>query len=224
MAKPHLERRALEHRKNGAGIKEIARMLSVSPSTVSFWCRNIALSPSQQMSLAKRAQSRGVGGLLAHAEKLRTKRQKVTLEHEQRGMAMVEALSDRDITMVGIGLYWGEGYKRGSQEFGFTNSDPKMVTFYIRWLSKVFDVKKSDLILRISINNRYRNDENRLITYWAQHTGVAEKQFTRTSFINAKSKSLSQKPRDYYGTLRIKVRRGTNFRRTILGAIKKLGA
>jgi hypothetical protein len=55
-------------------------------------------------------------------------------------------LNSRDIYCIGLGLYWGEGYKTGNQEFGFTNSDPKMVCFYIYWLESTFGVKKSELM------------------------------------------------------------------------------
>lgn len=222
MAKPELKTRAILLRKNGHGIKEIARMLKVSPSTASFWCRDMQLSPQQQAGLSKRSERQSTSSLLAYAELIRARRM-VNVENERKcGARLVSSLTARDITMVGIGLYWGEGYKRGSEEFGFTNSDPDMIRFYLAWLAVLFDVKKEDLIFRVSINQVYRSRERTILSFWSKLLKVPVTQFTKTSFIRAQSKSLANRPTEYHGTLRVKVRRGTAYRRQILGAIDSL--
>lgn len=222
MAKYELKTKAISLRKNGGGIKEIARILKVSPSTVSFWCRDMRLNLSQQVNLSKRSARQSTASLLAYAEQVRTRRIAAVLKAQEQGSQLVSSLTERDITMVGIGLYWGEGYKRGSEEFGFTNSDPNMIRFYLAWLAVLFDVKKEDLIFRVSINQVYRSRERTILSFWSKLLKVPVTQFTKTSFIRAQSKSLVNRPTEYHGTLRVKVRRGTAYRRQVLGAIAAL--
>lgn len=50
--KPKEREKAIELRKEGRSVKEIARLLNVSSSTVSLWVRHIQLSPSQKQRLA----------------------------------------------------------------------------------------------------------------------------------------------------------------------------
>ncbi len=119
-------------------------------------------------------------------------------------------------------MYWGEGYKKGNQEFGFTNSDPKMITFYIKWLRMVFAVTAKDLVLRVSINDLHRNRIDEVQDFWVRSTGISISQFTAPSLIKTKSLKNYSNHGDHYGTLRVKVRRGTRMRRQILGAIESI--
>jgi len=66
---------------------------------------------------------------MRYSESLRQQRIAATKISTQKGKDDLGSLSDRDIYCIGLGLYWGEGYKQGSQEFGFTNNDPQMILF-----------------------------------------------------------------------------------------------
>jgi hypothetical protein len=140
----------------------------------------------------------------------------------KEGGQMVGRMSERDVLMVGLGLYWGEGYKKGNQEFGFTNSDPAMIKFYIRWLQTCFGISKSDLILRISINVMHRQRVKEVESYWIRETTIPFTQFTKTSIIKSVVKKVYKNHGEHFGTLRIKVRCGTKLRRVVLGAIQGL--
>lgn len=153
---------------------------------------------------------------------MRENRQKAIKEDMRKGLSMVGDVSERDIMCIGLGLYWGEGYKRGSQEFGFTNSDDKMIRFYIKWLQVVFGIKKSDLILRVSINESHKARIKQVENFWSSVTNVPLSQFTKPSLIKSASKKLHSHKDVHYGTLRIKVRRGTTKRRIVLGVIQSL--
>lgn len=135
---------------------------------------------------------------------------------------MVGKMSNRDVLLTGLGLYWGEGYKKGSQEFGFTNSDLGMLQFYLYWLKVCFRVKKKDLILRVSINEAHKSRVKDVESYWSTNLGISLVQFTKISLIKSVSKRVYSNQSEHYGTLRVKVRRGARLHRTVLGAIKHL--
>ncbi len=222
MAKQKKHSAALNLRKTGYSIGAIAKELEVSKSTVSLWCKDIALSDQQLKLIAENSKHHATHALLRAAEKMRVRRLENIASALKNGSHDVGILNKRDIFMVGLGLYWGEGYKKGSQEMGFTNSDPAMITFYIEWLTRIYKIKKIDLILRISINNQHVLRERKIINYWSKVTGIPATQFTKTSFIKVSSKKIYIDPENHFGTLRIKVRRGTELRRRVLGSIASL--
>ena len=138
----------------------------------------------------------------------------------EKGIADFGALTERDVYCIGLGLYWGEGYKKGSQELGFTNSDPKMIQFYIHWLERVFKINRAELILRVSINGIHKYRIKDVEKQWSQVTGIPLSQFTKSSLIKTDSKKVYGNMETHLGTLRIKVRKGTTLRREILGSLE----
>lgn len=219
MAKSKQKIDAFELRKGGHSISDIAKKLQVSKSTVSGWCRDIVLSDKAIAIIAKNSQSKSTTALLHYSESVRLKRQVDTSVSFEIGKQRLGCMSEKDIFCIGLGLYWGEGYKKGSQEFGFTNSDKGMVLFYLRWLETVFGTKKCDLILRVSINELHRARVDEVEQFWSKLLDVPRSQFTKISLIKMQSKKV-YKDTKHMGTLRVKVRRGTSLRREVLGSLE----
>lgn len=222
MSKQTKHDEALILRKKGHSINSIANILSVSRGSVSFWCKDIKLTEKQIQQIAEKSNHHATLSLLKSSEKQRQTRQKNIKEMTLLGIKEVGLLSLRDIHMVGLGLYWGEGYKKGNQELGFTNSDPVMINFYIHWLKQVYHIEKNNLILRVSINKLHESRIHLVIKYWSELTKIPISQFTKTSLINTTSKKVYQNSSIHYGTLRVKVRKGTELRRKILGSLSAL--
>jgi len=221
MTKVLQKNKAIHLRKDGCSITDIAKLLRVSKSTASYWCREIILTEKQIERIAKKSEHHATHALLKAAETQRQKRLLATAQAEKIGMSDVGRLTQRDILMVGLGLYWGEGYKKGSQELGFTNSDPRMVIFYMKWLQRCYGIQKVDLIFRVTINDAHVFRIDDVLRFWSKTCDVPLTQFTKTSFVHATQKKLYTETK-HFGTLRIKVRRGTNLRRRILGSISTL--
>jgi DNA-binding MarR family transcriptional regulator len=223
MAKVKEREKAILLREQGVSIADIAVQLKVSKSTVSHWCRDIVLSNEALQTVVERSKSKSTLAILRYTEGLRHKRQQAVIHDERKGAKFLGSLSERDIYCIGLGLYWGEGYKHGSQEFGFTNSDSTMIKFYLKWLKTTFDIEKEDLILRVSVNSLHQSRISEIHNFWVQVTGVPFYQFTKPSFLKSKSKKIYSDPEQHFGTLRVKVRRGTSMRREVMGAIKTIG-
>ena len=221
MAKQKEKITAQKLRREGQSIGSISKKLQVSKSTVSDWCKDIALTELQIAQIAVGSKHHATAALLQAAEKKRSERKKIVSATQKEGQRQVGPLSKRDIFMIGLGLYWGEGYKKGSQELGFTNSDPAMIKFYLLWLYELDHISLDRLILRVSINMSHQDREREVLHYWSRLLQIPLSQFTKTSFI--KAKSMKQVYTDkHYGTLRVKVRRGTMLRHQILGSIEQI--
>lgn len=222
MAKTKEHEQAISLREKGNSISSISRQLGVSKSTVSVWCRDISLSLSAIKRVSNNGKMKATIALLQYSESVRQKRIIDTQRSMGKGAHMLGKLNQRDIYCLGLGLYWGEGYKRGSQEFGFTNSDPDMIIFYIKWLKTVFGADKNQLILRVSINAMHTDRIKEVEKYWSRLTNVPLDQFTKSSLIKTRSEKVYKNTQAHMGTLRIKVRRGTAMRREVIGAIKSI--
>ncbi len=129
-------------------------------------------------------------------------------------------VSNRDLLFLGLGLYWGEGYKNGNGEFGFTNSDPEMIKVYLKILRDVYNIKDEQLVLKININQLFKENQSDIEKYWQSVTKISKTQFTKTTLIQSK---LNKKYNvdGYKGTVRIKVRKGEYLKTRILESIKE---
>ena len=223
MANQELCETARALRREGRSINDIVAISHAPKSTVSYWCRDIALSATQIDSLARKSRDRGKIGMLHAAENKRALRQAAVELQKKRGGKDVGKLSSRDLFVLGLALYWGEGYKSGNEECGLTNSDPRIMRTFVMWLQKFYRVPLSDLILRVSINHVHRRRVLTVERYWSHVTKVPRSQFTKTSLILIRSRKVYANTGEHYGTLRIKVRRGTTLRRRIIGSIEEIG-
>jgi len=219
MYNPNLKYKVQEMRKNGTSLGEISRLLNLNKSTISYWCRDIELKESAIQKIKIKGKIKSVQGLLRYSEIKRKERINRTLTYKNTGAEIVGVLSERDLMMVGLGLYWGEGYKESNGELGFTNSNPRMVSFYINWLH-LWEVNKSDLIFRLTINQIFKKEEKEIKNFWISLLEINENQFSKTTFIKTELKKGFKKDLSKYkGILRVKVRRGLNLKNKILGAL-----
>ncbi len=141
---------------------------------------------------------------------------------KQEGAREVGVLDKRELFLAGLGLYWGEGYKYGSGEVGFTNSDPVAIRFFIKWVKIVYKVRQEDFICRVTINETHQKRVREIEALWSKITGIPLKSFTRAALIATKTKKKYANEKTYLGTLRVKVRRGTDLHRRIMGALEHL--
>lgn len=216
--KTQSRKQAIQLRKNGASIKDIAGRLDVSQGTVSRWCVDISLSNTQRRALEEKRRAAGIAALRPWIEKRRDMSAADIITQKELGKKDLGTLSRRDIYMLGLGLYWGEGYKKGSQEWGFVNSDPHIIRTIIEWLRVYYKIPISRLTARLTINTLYAKNVERLTQTWSRETGIAASQFRKPSIIHGYGKP--ERIEDTYrGTLRIKVSRGTSLRRRVLASI-----
>ncbi|MDD5721522.1 MAG: hypothetical protein PHT16_03740 [Candidatus Pacebacteria bacterium] len=216
---PQKKEIAKRMRESGKSLGDISKKIHVTKSTLSFWCKDIILTESAIIKIKTKGKVKSIRGLLRYSELKRKERITRNILQKQKGAEDLGALSNRDILMIGLGLYWGEGYKYENGEFGFTNSNPHMIRFYFKWL-KLWNVEKDSLIFRLTLNEFFRKKEYKIKSFWINFLGIKKEQFSKTTFIQTNLKKASLKNMEKYkGILRVKVRKGTSARNKILGAI-----
>src|SRR5258706_11803333 len=133
MAKSEEKIKARSLRKGGESLKVIAKILNVSPRSVSNWCRDIELTKEQTLNLEKRTTDPNYGNRQKYLNLIKANKNSKIEKLRDEGAKEINKLSKRELFLVGVSLYWAEGFKKDSQ-VGFANSDPKMINLFLRWL------------------------------------------------------------------------------------------
>jgi len=212
--------KAVKLRKQGKTYNEIITEVGVAKSTLSLWLREVGLSRTQQQKLTKRK----VAAQKLGAEKRRSQRIAETEIINDECRYDIQNLTDRELFLMGVVLYWAEGAKpkdnNPSAMIDFANSDPAMLKLFVKWLIKFGNVKKSDINLRLHLHYLYKRREVELKKYWGNMLNIPEEQFAKTNFKkhNPKTKRINV-GEDYKGLVAIRVRKSTILNRRIMGWI-----
>jgi len=215
---------AQELRRKGYSISEIAKKLKMHKSgTIGKWCRDIPLTSEQIERLAKKQESGSYKGRMIAVEKLRKDRMKEVKLMRKEGLREIGNLNKRDLFISGVGMYWSEGETYpGSDRLSFTNSDPRMILFMLKWFKEICKVPDNKFSLQVKINKIHKSRAREVEKYWSKLTGIPLTQFNKTVLIKSKTKKVYPNLDTHYGTLRIVVRQGTQLRRKINGWIEGL--
>lgn len=220
MAKFFEKIKARRAREAGKSIKEIAKELDVSKSTVSLWCSNIKLSQKQIDALQKRRITAGYAGRLKGAEIQKRRRLEKISNYQQEGFKRIGKVTSRDTLLFGLGLYLGEGNKSGNH-FQFVNADPEVIQAIIQWL-KIFGVTDKDFYCNIIINEIHRYRAHEVEKKWKRITGFSSTQFKKTVFIKSANKKVYENNDVHLGTLILRVYKSSDLLYKVTGLIHGL--
>lgn len=206
-------------RREGKSLREIAEVVQVSLSTASRWCKDVPVDEDKRVALQERRRSAGIEALRPWIEKNRMLKKEDVETQKKTGILDLGEVSERDLFIMGLGLYWGEGYKRGSQEWGFTNSDPSIIRVVMTWMTRFYGVDKERYVAHLTINENFKDAADELIKFWSEETGIPVQKFSAPTFIVSKRPAIHRGNRSYVGTFRLKIRNSTSLRRRILASI-----
>lgn len=223
MAKSHERLMARELRRKGESIREIAQRVSIARSTVSLWCRDIVLTDDQLEELVSRDRRGAARGRVVAAELAKKRKNERITSNKNVGFERIGTVSNRELFLIGIALYWAEGSKGvRSERFVFVNSDPKMILIMIRWLRECMNVNSENIVCRVGINEAHQTRIVDVERYWSDITGIPLTQFKRASFKKVVNKKIYENFYEHYGTLDLLVRKCTKLFYEILGCIDGL--
>jgi len=132
----------------------------------------------------------------ARLAKLRVRDRQVIQEaHELFGK-----FKNHPLFIAGIALYWAEGTrldKSGRRfQLALTNSDPKLLKFYCKFLKLYFKIIKKSQLRGALFLHRDINNKN-AITYWLRTLCVPRTQFIKTQILPTRG---AQKRKLHFGT------------------------
>jgi len=197
MTRKELKKEAISLRKRGYTYSYISKELSVSKSTLSDWLHNIPFNPNKY-TIKKILKARLSSGVYKYKTKI------VSLKKaELQAKKDISDFSKRDLEMLGLGIYIGEGGKTN----GITriiNSDPRVIKLMIKWLKVSFGVDRKQIKIRLYIYPD--NQEDECIKYWSKQTKISTTQFFKSTIDRRTDKKVSKKGKLPFGTAHISVK------------------
>jgi transcriptional regulator with XRE-family HTH domain len=194
---------ALKLRRRGLSYSEIQKLVKVSKDTLSRWCRDIILSPEQIERLRKRKLKGSERGRIIGAKKLQEKRLREIELLNLSGRKDIGDLSKRDRFLIGVSLYAAEGVK-SDHNVEFSNSDPRMISFMMKWFREFCDISEDRFRGAIWIHDNL--DKHKAVKYWSKLTKIPVNQFHKTYVVRNKENSRKvRKKRNEFGVFSIRV-------------------
>jgi hypothetical protein len=212
-AKDDLRARARELRLQGWTYDRIEAELGCSRSSVSLWVRDLPRperrDPREQAKLA--ARKRWEHELAVRDEKRQRTKTAAATE--------IGELSDRDLFVIGVALYWAEGTKdkphARRERVTFVNSDPGMIRVFLAWLD-LLSVERADISYRVMIHETADVDAAEM--YWAEVVQADRSAFGKTTLKRHNAKTVRKNTGDEYrGCLVLTVRQSAELYRRIEG-------
>jgi hypothetical protein len=80
-----------------------------------------------------------------------------------------------------LGLFWGEGTKRGRHSLRLSNSDPILIKKYIDFLVNIYHIDKNKLRFQLQTYNDLNVDDQ--IKFWSKHLSVKKTQFYKSTLL-----------------------------------------
>lgn len=212
-AKDDLQARARELRLQGWTYDQIQVELGCSKSSISLWVRDLPKperrDSTEQAQLAARKR-------WEHELAVRD-------DERQRAKAAAASeigqLSERELFLVGVGLYWAEGSKDKPYDrretVTFVNSDPGMIETFLRWLD-LLGVERDRVRYCVMIHESA--DVAGAERYWADLVNADRTAFHKTTLKKHNPKTVRKNVGDSYrGCLTVKVRQSADLYRRIEG-------
>ena len=212
---------AISLREKGFSYSEINRKIPVSKSTLSLWLRNIQLNETQKIRL-KILMKKGQPYAAKAQKKLRLEKTEKIISMAKKEIGLIDKKTQ---FYLGIMLYWAEGSKQKihhpSERVILNNSDPRMIRFFLNWLTENLKIDRSKITFQIYSHDNIRYKEKEVIKYWSRATGYPKVKFDKIYYKRDKRKRYRKNQgKNYYGLLRVIVSESTDLNRKISGWIE----
>jgi hypothetical protein len=192
------KKQAIKLREEGYSYTYIQTKTKLSKSTLSYLLRDVPYAPN-----AHTIKTTSLAQVKSGLSKANAKRQSIT-EAKMRAGKDIQELTKRDIFMLGIGLYIGEGSKT-QNIIRLVNTDARVINLFIRWLASL-GYAKHGLAIRIHLYPDSNVAEAE--SYWAQKTGLLPNQFQKACIDARAQKDRKRSGTHSYGTAHLTVRSG----------------
>lgn len=218
-------REAVNLRKKGFTYSEIYLKTGLSKGTLSSILSSVKLESTQRERIEEiKRQSRIKGGTVRNLQRNnKVKSLKDTAQKQIR----TKDFSSTSFLMLGAALYWAEGSKEKSYKPGsglrFSNSDARMIRFFVQWLVYNLKVETSRIVIDLYVHESKSTESQKYKRYWMNVIGINGisfgKIYLKHNKLNTKRKNTGDA---YRGLVRVKVSRSSDIVRMIEGWVERI--
>lgn len=176
----------VQMRLKGLSYSQIRSKVRVSKSTLSVWLEKYPLSSERIKELRDWNPRR-----IENCRNTKFKNREKKLENVYKDISNeIGKLSKRDLFIAGLFLYWGEGTKASRDMVAFTNTDPTMIKFFIKWIESL-GIPKERLKVKLHLYKDMNTNEK--TKFWSKTLNISEKNFRKPYIKDSKFSSLTYK-------------------------------
>ncbi|OGH69805.1 MAG: hypothetical protein A2396_03715 [Candidatus Levybacteria bacterium RIFOXYB1_FULL_40_17] len=187
-----LKNRTIKLRKLGYSYSFISEKTKIAKGTLSEWLSKVPYKPNK--FVLKRIKESSIKSAMV----LRNKKNKAISYAKKISFKELGTITKRDLWMLGIGLYIGEGSKNKTQMVRMVNSDPFVINLTIAWFKYVCGLSIKNF--RMAIHTYPDLDQEKILNFWSKSTKIPRSQFRKTYIDIRTNKSLKNKNKSVYGT------------------------
>lgn len=183
-------------RRTGMSYSQIRAELRVSKSTLSKWLSTHPLSPERIRELRANSEQRIERCRNAKAFKRAQRHEDAYAEAK----AVIGNLSEREMHIAGLFLYWGEGTKAWRDSIACTNTDPAMMRFFLLW-TDLLGIPRSKLKVKLHL---YADmDISKETLFWSRELNIPHLSFRKPYIKKSLFSGLSYRNSFGHGTCSI---------------------
>jgi hypothetical protein len=218
------KKRAIEMRNEGKTYHEIRVEIPVAKSTLSLWFKDFGLSVPQKQRITQKRKDASLRGAKARKDK----RLKEIENLNKVGIEEVGKLSSRELWLIGTVLHWAEGSKQKennpSTGIIFTNSDPKMLRIYLKWL-RALGISSDQIKFEMYVHGNRAEEVQVFKNWWSEQLNIELNAIGSVYFKRYKILTNRKNVKDlYHGLIRIRVQGSTSLNRQVNGWIEGVSA
>ena len=208
----HKKYAAITLRKSGKSYNDIVKALGLkSKGTLSLWFKDLKLTDRSKRLLEK-------NNIVAHKRGLfnanRNRKNRILAENSEArkaGISKIGMISLKELMLIGTALYWAEGMKseRTAPSLSFSNSDPRLIAVYLRFVREVLRIP--DERIRAGVHIYPSIDRGDAVRYWSSIMNLPQNRFYLVTQVS--KASFSKRPKNIlqFGTAVIKVNNRVQF-------------
>lgn len=198
MARRKDKEKAIKLRHKGYSYSQIKDELGISKSTLSGWLAPYPLSKERIRQLRDISPKR----IESYRNTMARKRELRLDSVFEKVKKDIGKLSDRDLFLIGLVLYWGEGSKTERSTTALSNTDPAMLKFFLLWL-KLLNVPKNKICFNLQIYSDMNKDKE--VRYWLKELGLPKSSLRTVRIKNSKFSGITYKNGFGHGTCHIRI-------------------
>lgn len=180
-------------RTKGMSYSQIQEVLGIGKGTLSPWLKDMPLSKDRMSELRENNPHR-IASFRQTMQKKRLARLEVAHGRAHRD---IRELTERDLYVLGLGLYWAEGTKSLRGKIEITNTDPWIMLTFLEWL-EARGVGRQQLVVRLQL---YADmDIEKETRFWMHRLKIPRSRFRKPHMKKSTLAGLSRKNGFGHGT------------------------
>lgn len=189
--------KALDLRDQGYSYSYISSKTGVSLSTLHYWLKDRPYTPNEY------TKKKIISGRGTSSKNKKLQAERLKLSSEENALRDIGTITKRDLHMVGLGIWLGEGSKT-TKQIRLANSNPDIIRFWVQWLQSTCEFTPEQITIRMHLYAD--SDEKQCQEFWQNVTSLPESSFLGSVRDTRENKNILKHGKLPHGTVHIMTR------------------